>query len=60
MFNEYDVVVADKKLSDQVTVGCVGAILLCFDNGDYEVEFIDDHGESIETLTVPEHDLKLK
>lgn len=60
MFKEYDIVIADKKLSEQIVEGCMGAILLCFDNDSYEVEFVDGCGEIIEVLTVTGIDLRIK
>lgn len=60
MFSDYDVVIAIKDLSTNVRKGAVGAILMCFENDDYEVEFIDEQGESLEVLTVPGSDIVLK
>ncbi len=59
MFNEYDVVLAKKQLSDNVPAGCKGAVLICFEKNDYEVEFVDDDGESIAVMTVPVTDLEM-
>ncbi|MCB0390135.1 MAG: DUF4926 domain-containing protein [Bdellovibrionales bacterium] len=39
-------------MSDNIKVGTRGAILLCFENDEYEVEFIDSEGETLEALTV--------
>jgi len=58
MFNEYDVVLAKVKLSDSVPAGCKGAILMCFDQDNYEVEFVDDAGESLEVMTVAGENLQ--
>ncbi|HFQ4805570.1 TPA: DUF4926 domain-containing protein [Vibrio vulnificus] len=52
MFNEYDVVISKRALSDKVYAGCKGAILMCFEGDDYEVEFIDEDEETLEVLTV--------
>lgn len=59
IFNDYDVVISKKKLSEKVNSGCKGAILICYENNDYEVEFVDKHGESLEVLTVAGEDLSL-
>lgn len=58
MFNEYDVVLAKIKLSDKVPAGCKGAVLMCFEKDDYEVEFVDDAGESLEVMTVAGENLQ--
>lgn len=59
MFNGFDVVVANKKLSPNVHEGASGTILMCYSNNDYEVEFMDDDGESLDVLTVPGSVLKM-
>lgn len=48
MFKEYDVVAANKKLSESVPVGASGTVLMCYSDNDYEVEFMDDNGESLD------------
>ena len=58
MFNEYDVVLAKRNLSQLVHLGCKGAVLICHGNDDYEVEFVDEDGDSLEVLTVSGVDLK--
>lgn len=60
MFNDYDVVIAVKDLSSKVRKGSIGAVLMCFDNDDYEVEFVNSKGESLEVLTVHGTDMVLK
>lgn len=61
MLKEYDVVVASKDLSQLVRKGTKGAVLLVVHKtpNKYEVEFIDEQGESLELLTVDENDLRL-
>ena len=62
MLNEYAVVVATKDLSKTVKLGCVGTIVMVYDNPSlaYEVEFFNDNGDTIELLTVEPDDLRLK
>lgn len=62
MLNEYAVVAATKDLSKSVKRGCVGTIVMIYDNPSlaYEVEFFDDIGDTIELLTVEPDDIKLK
>ena len=60
-FSEYDVVKSTRSLSDVVPRGTSGAVLLVFKSvhPQYEVEFIDNTGESLAVLTVKEVDLEL-
>lgn len=62
MLNDYVVVVATKDLSQIVKRGCVGTIVMVYDNPSlaYEVEFFDEMGDTIELLTVEPEDIKLK
>jgi len=62
MLNEYAVVVAAKDLSTDVKRGCVGTIVMIYDNPSlaYEVEFFKTNGDTIELLTVKPDDIKLK
>ncbi len=59
MFNEYDVIKAKRTLSEQVYKGCKGVILMIFEEPTaYEVEFVDDNGNSLEIITVNEYDIE--
>jgi hypothetical protein len=60
MFNEYDVVIAKVDLSEKVRSGCLGAVLMCFDGDDYEVEFVDSQKDTLEVLTVSGSNLVLQ
>lgn len=57
MFLEYEIVIAKRSLSEKIKAGCEGAILMCFDEDDYEVEFFDKNGDSLEVVTVSGSDL---
>ncbi len=61
MLNEYDVVIANKDLSQSVVKGTKGAIMLIVHKEPYkyEVEFVDKYGDTLELLTVDELDLDL-
>lgn len=59
MFKEYDVVAANKKLSESVPIGVSGTVSMCYSDNDYEVEFMDDNGETLDVLTVPGDSLTL-
>ena len=59
MFKEYDVVVSKIALSELVPAECSGAVLMCYDNDNYEVEFVDKKGETLDVLTVRGKDLEL-
>jgi len=58
MFKEFDVVIAKNELPT-VPKGSVGTILIVYESGhDYEVEFLDSEGNTIDLLTVNEKDLE--
>jgi hypothetical protein len=60
MFTEYEVVKAKSNLSEEVSKGTRGTIVMVYDSSthDYEVEFFDEHGEHLALLTVNELDLE--
>jgi hypothetical protein len=62
MLNEYTVVEATKNLSKSVKRGCIGTIVMIYDNPSlaYEVEFFDNNSDTIELLTVKPNDIKQK
>lgn len=58
---EYDIVVAKKKLSNQISEGSIGTIVMIYTlpHEAYEVEFFDRNKESIETITVKKEDIEV-
>lgn len=63
MFKEYDTVVLTSDLNSQEGVipkGTLGAILMVFDGelSSYEVEFVDETGQTVGIETVPETALR--
>lgn len=62
MFKEYDVVFAVRDLSTIVLKGIRGVILMIYNSTppQYEVEFIDEDGNSIEIITISEKDIEAK
>ena len=60
MFNEYDLVMAKRDLSESVSQGCIGTVLLVFTEPSiaYEVEFVDKKGNTLDVLTVHPDDVK--
>lgn len=62
MFQEYDVVVSIRNLSEKVLKGTTGTILMVFDSSpnQYEVEFVDEQNNTLEILTVIEIDIDRK
>ena len=60
--NEFDVVKAKKDLSKLVLKGCIGTIVMVYDKPRlaYEVEFIDNKGDTVEILTVEKEDVELR
>ncbi|MBF7995941.1 DUF4926 domain-containing protein [Rahnella laticis] len=61
MIKQYDVVRAKKDLSDKVLQGCMGAVVLIYEfpTLGYEVEFIDNEGDTLDILTVSPCDIEL-
>lgn len=59
MLNEYDVVKAKRNLSDKVSKGYIGTIVMAYENPRlaYEVEFFDSKNETIDILTVETEDI---
>ncbi|GLR08691.1 DUF4926 domain-containing protein [Mixta theicola] len=61
MLKEYDVVKAKKELTKKVLKNCTGAIVLIYQEPTlgYEVDFVDNQGDTLEVLTVyPEDDIE--
>lgn len=61
MLQEYDVVLANRDLSESVKQGTKGVIMLVVHKqpNKYEVEFVDEGGDTLELLTVDELDINL-
>ena len=59
MLNEYEVIKSVKQLSANVPKETIGTILIVYDTNPiaYEVEFVDDLGNSLDILTVFETDI---
>ena len=59
MFKEFEVVRAAGNLTEIVTKGCRGTILMIYNNPSlaYEVEFVDGNGQTLELLTVKQQDI---
>ena len=59
-FQEFDSIVSKRDL-ENVPKGTKGVILLVFESlQDYEVEFLDEDGTTINVLTVNENDIELR
>lgn len=60
MFKEYDVVRARYNLSTNVPKYSKGVVLIIFEKPSiaYEVEFVDDLGNTIDLLTVKQEDIE--
>jgi len=60
MIEEYDVVRAKKNLSDTVPKGCNGAVVMVYQEPTlgYEVEFVDNEGNTLDVLTVYPDDIE--
>lgn len=61
MINEHDVVIAERDLSKTVPKGCLGAVVMVYQNPGlaYEVEFIDKEGNTLDVITVFPCDIKV-
>ena len=61
LFKEYDAVRANKRLNINISKGEEGTILMVFEGEDkeYEVEFVDEEGNTLDILTVRETDLEI-
>ena len=51
MIKEYDIVISKIKQSKEIDIGCIGTVLIIYDNA-YEVEFVDNEHNTIDVLTV--------
>ena len=60
MIKAYDIVVAERNLSEKVPRGTAGTVVMVYLPGsDYEVEFTDNRGETLDFLTVKVPDISL-
>lgn len=61
IFKEYDVVSLTKTINSKLKKDMEGTILIVYDASppEYEIEFMDDHGETISVLTLGGEHLKL-
>jgi len=57
MYKLYDTVKSKRNLSNDISQGTMGTILMVYEESIYEVEFINNRKETIGTLTVEEKDL---
>ena len=60
MHKEYDVVRAIRDINDKVRKGLKGAVLIIHPSTppQYEVEFVDEEGNTLDVLTVHERDIE--
>lgn len=59
MFQEYSTVISKVKLSDKVSARTLGAILIVYNENNFEVEFVDESGDTLEILTIKALDIDL-
>ena len=61
MFNEYDIVRAKRNINKNVPKGSEGTILIIYPStpAQYEVEFMDKEGNTMDVLTVKENDVEI-
>ncbi|MBX3060331.1 MAG: DUF4926 domain-containing protein [Anaerolineae bacterium] len=62
MFALYEIVQLKKQITKDLPMGAKGTILIIYDEPPlplaYEVEFLDDHGDTLAILTLTEKDIK--
>lgn len=60
MYKEYDVVKAIRDINDKVPKGSKGVVLIIYTATppQYEVEFVDEEGYTLDVLTVHERDIE--
>jgi hypothetical protein len=56
MFEEYDVVKSKRQIDD-IPKGTFGTIVMVYGKKEYEVEFVDDDGESLAVVTLSQKDI---
>ena len=56
MFEEYDVVKSKRQI-DHIPKGTLGTIVMVYGKREYEVEFVDDDGESLAVVTLSQEDI---
>jgi hypothetical protein len=56
MFEEYDVVKSKRQI-DEIPEGTLGTIVMVYGKKEYEVEFVDDDGESLAVVTLSQEDI---
>ena len=56
---EFSIVRSNKALSDHIPKGTEGTVVMIYSEGEYEVEFVDEKGETLGILTVKEEDISL-
>ena len=57
-YKELQVVKAKRAFSEKVPKGCLGTIVYVHSAKVYEVEFVDNEGDTLEVLTVEEKDIR--
>jgi hypothetical protein len=59
MFKEHDVIKAKRELSSFVEYGTLGEIVFIHGGDQYEVEFVEEEGKTLDILTVNKDDIEL-
>lgn len=58
MMQEYDVVKSVRELNDKVPKDSVGTVLMILSAVEYEVEFVDSEGNTLDVITVSDRDIR--
>ena len=57
MMQEYDVVKSIRELNKKVPKDSVGTVLMILSPTNYEVEFVNSEGDTLDVITVSESDI---
>jgi len=60
MIKENDVIIAKRDLSEDVSKGCKGAVVMVYQDPTlaYEIEFVNDTGDTLDVITVYPGDIE--
>jgi hypothetical protein len=58
ILKEFDTVESVVEISSLVSIGTIGVVVMCYDEEDYEVEFVDINNQTIEVVTVSKEKIK--
>ena len=54
---EYDIVKSVRDLNSEIPKDTIGTVLIVYNSTDYEVEFVDEEGQTLDVITVSQDDI---